>query len=353
MASSEPAAKRAATAPSLHFGTMTFGWTQASSFVDDNIAASMLKAYKASGGEYLDTARIYAGGETECVVGRTLDSSNLRGKFKIITKVHPSQPGGLGATGIRAQLKASLDAMKEQKVDVLYLHQPDPENDLTESLQCCHELVQEGLIGATALSNFSVVETERVLTLCEERGWAKPVAFQGLYNGLNRRAEAELLPLLRKHGVAFIAYNPLAAGMLTGKHSKDGDVKSGRFKDNPNYLPRFYTDGNFEAIGLISDACKKNNITMVQAAYCWLLHHSSLSGSADGVLLGASSLAQLDENLKSCTEAVPLPDDIVAAFSRAWEITESSAFPFWRSYSRDQPGREDLDPGAAYQAAKK
>ena len=72
--------------------------------------------------------------------------------------------------------------------------------------------------------------------------------YQGLYNPLNRRVEQELLPTLRKHNISFVAYNPLAAGLLTGKHSEGGDVPAGRFKDNPNYLDRFYKHDNFEAL---------------------------------------------------------------------------------------------------------
>ena len=194
--------------------------------------------------------------------------------------------------------------------------------------------------------------------------------------------EAELLPILRQNNCSFVAYNPLAAGLLTGKHSKDGDVKESRFKNNesnpfpttllplltppshpptdPNYLPRFYTDSNFEAVETIRAACAtvSPQLTMIEATYRWMCCNSALL-ETDGVLIGASSLEQLECNLAATDAAMEhssLPPSVLQAFEKAYEITSKteanhSLFPYWRSFSADMPGRESLDPGAAYTAA--
>ena len=134
------------------------------------------------------------------------------------------------------------------------------------------------------------------------------------------------------------------------------NVAKGRFKDNQNYLPRFYTQSNFEAISLIQEQCTKDDISMVEATFRWLLCHSALDATSDGVLLGASSLAQLEENLKACqaaaTSTTPLSQDLLNAFDKGWELTKGGAFKYWRSYSSDMPNRENLDQGASYNAAK-
>ncbi|CAE7301367.1 Akr7a2 [Symbiodinium natans] len=172
----------------------------------------------------------------------------------------------------------------------------------------------------------------------------------------NRLVEEELLPVLRKHGVSFVAYNPLAAGLLTGKHTDSENVLPGRFKENQNYLPRFYTKPNFEALAGIRKECAEAGISMVSASYAWLLRHSVLSAEkGDGLLIGASSLAQLDENLKACFSPQQLPPSLVSAFDAAWPLVSrgGDVFPYWRSYSKDQPGRDTLHPGASYSAAKK
>jgi aflatoxin B1 aldehyde reductase len=162
--------------------------------------------------------------------------------------------------------------------------------------------------------------------------------------------EKDLLPLLKANNCSFVAYNPLAAGLLAGKHTSIDNVQKGRFKNNPNYLPRFYTPANFAAIELIRKACEADGISMVEATFRWLLCHSAL-GEHDGVLLGASSVEQLDQNLDACTAARtmgPLSDDVLQAFDEGWKLTEDGAYPYWRSYSADMPNREALDQGASY-----
>ena len=91
---------------------------------------------------------------------------------------------------------------------------------------------------------------------------------------------------------------------------------------------------------------------MVAATYAWLLNYSALR-EADGVLLGASSVDQLDVCLEACSNIVDLPDKVRDAFDGAWDLTRPSAFKYWRSYSADMPDRDSRDPGAAYDAAKK
>ena len=101
---------------------------------------------------------------------------------------------------------------------------------------------------------------------------------------------------------------------------------AGRFKDNANYLPRFYTDSNFEAVERIRLACAEADISMVAATYAWLLNYSALR-EADGVLLGASSVDQLDVCLEACSNIVDLPDKVRDAFDGAWDLTRPGAAP--------------------------
>ena len=91
---------------------------------------------------------------------------------------------------------------------------------------------------------------------------------------------------------------------------------------------------------------------MVAATYAWLLNYSALRED-DGVLLGASSLEQLDACLDACANIVDLPQNVKDAFDGAWDLTRPSAFKYWRSYSADMPDKESRDPGAAYAAKKK
>ncbi|CAB9529358.1 aldo-keto reductase family 7, member A2 (aflatoxin aldehyde reductase) [Seminavis robusta] len=281
--------------PRIYLGSMTFAWSgQTSSVVDESVALAMVQKFlqfqETSDNDkvpLLDTARVYAGGKTELMVGAVLDKlsvSDSKSSIVVGSKANPALPGGLSRKGIQEQLATSLDAMALSSLGEYYLHQPDTEHSLLDSLQCIDELIHQQ---------------------------------DTLRNGV---------------------------------------VPAGRFKDNPNYLPRFYTDANFQAVQLIDQACQKEGISMVEASYRWLLRHSQLRPQIDGILIGASSLTQLDENLDSCTAAAtqgPLSDQLLEAFDQAWELTQKEgAFPYWRSYSADFPNRESLHPGASYTVKK-
>ena len=136
-------AMKAGGRPSLHFGSMTFAWSQASSFVDDTVAAAMLERFSAAGGVSFDTARIYAGGKSEEMAGRILPAGELGRRYTVATKAHPSQADGLSPGGLRAQLTASLAALQVDNVPIFYLHQPDTSNPLAETLETANALVNE------------------------------------------------------------------------------------------------------------------------------------------------------------------------------------------------------------------
>jgi aflatoxin B1 aldehyde reductase len=255
----------------------------------------------------LDTARIYAGGATEEIVGVVLAKHQQSSADEVLvgTKAHPSRAGGLSAAGIAGQWKESLGALKMTAVEEYYLHQPDTEHSLEDSLRHVHALVQEGLVKVVGLSNYHASEAERAFALCATHRWTPPKVYQGLYN-----PEEELLPLLQQHDCSFVAYNPLSAGLLTGRHMApvatetptDG-VLVGRFRDNPNYLPRFYTPANFAALTLIRTACETAQLSLVDATYRWMLVHSGL-GAEDGLLLGASSIRSATSYLSRSTWAI-------------------------------------------------
>jgi aflatoxin B1 aldehyde reductase len=354
--------------PKLYLGTMNFGWSQASSKVDQSVATNMIERFLRHTNvvcpqsfSYIDTARIYAGGKTETILGQALQGLTHHPHYPSITvgtKAHPSQPDGLSSVGIRNQLAASTQALGHlTSIGEYYLHQPDTTHDLLSSLQTAHQLKTEGLISSVGMSNYHSTEMRRAFDLCEQHELTKPSVYQGLYNPLNRMVEKDLLPLLRENNCSFVAYNPLAAGLLTGKHKREGEVIKGRFRNNENYLPRFYTNENFDAIDRIAAACHEAKISLVDATFIWLLRYSALT-PMDGVLIGASSMAQLDQNLDASAKAAKyheLPDYVLEAMNGAWDdtISKRNPFPYWRSYSSDMPNRINLDPGASYTAVKK
>jgi aflatoxin B1 aldehyde reductase len=100
-----------------------------------------------------------------------------------------------------------------------HLHQPDTDHALLENLECLHDLKTKGVISAIGMSNYHVSEVQGAFDLCEEHSLTPPTVYQGLYNPLNRAVEEELLPVLEHNDCSFVAYNPLAAGLLAGMHT--------------------------------------------------------------------------------------------------------------------------------------
>ncbi len=306
-------------------GTMTFGGQ-----VDDGAGREMLNAFASAGHHELDTAYIYRGGKTEEMLGRLLDPP-MRASWSFATKAHPIKDEGLSPRSVRHQLLTSLDRLNTDHAELFYLHSPDLSTPIRETLQACWELHQSGKFEEFGLSNYAAWQVAEIAELCERQGWIKPSVYQGMYNPLTRDVEPELFPCLRNYGIRFYAYNPLAGGMMTSKYAAiGGDYGSGRFALHENYRERYWNRKYFEAIALITDVCKSCDTAPTSAALRWLIHHSELSAEAgDAVILGASRISQLEENIEACS-AGPLPSEVVSVIDLGWEMTRPSCMKYFR-----------------------
>jgi aflatoxin B1 aldehyde reductase len=314
-------------------GTMTFGPQ-----LDLADSRSIVHRFLEEGYHEIDTAHVYNDGDSEKYLGAILseDASDPAkiARAKIATKVNPRITGRLDADSVVFQVNESLRRLQTPSVDILYLHFPDPATPIEVTLAACADLHRQGKFRALGLSNFPAWEVVHIWHLCQQRGWPVPEVYQGLYNGLSRSVESELLPALRQLGMRFYAYNPLAGGILAGKYSSFDDVPSpGRFTFRPNYRQRYWKQAFFEAIGIISENCANSGITLVEAAYRWLAFHSSLQADqGDGVILGVSRQSQLDQNL-SAFQGSNLPEVVVTAFESAWDAAKPDSPAYFRTSS--------------------
>lgn len=308
-------------------GTMTIG---ESVFGDD--AASLFEIFSAAGGEEVDAAYVYNGGECERIVGECLAACPT-GRFRVATKANPRVTGRLDARAVTSQLDESLVRMGVGSVDVLYLHFPDRSTPVRSALEGCAALYAEGKFRELGVSNFPLSLVEEMLPICDELGCPRPTVFEGVYNALSRRAEAELFPALDRLSMRFYAYNPLAGGMLTGRYTDpSAQAEGGRFVKRPNYKGRYWKDSYFEAMRILSEACAEEGIPLAEASLRWLAHHSALSASrGDGVIVGASKASHLEQNLAALA-AGPLPGGVLGAFDAAWGLTAGDAPEYWRFY---------------------
>uniref|UniRef100_A0A8C3CQL6 Aldo-keto reductase family 7 like (gene/pseudogene) n=1 Tax=Cairina moschata TaxID=8855 RepID=A0A8C3CQL6_CAIMO len=301
-------------------------------------SAPLLDAFVRRGHRLLDTAHMYAGGESERILGSLLAAGEH--SVEVATKANPWEGKTLKPECVRSQLDESLRRLQRTSVELFYLHSPDHGTPVEETLRACNELHKEGKFKELGLSNYAAWEVAEICTICKYNNWVMPTVYQGMYNATTRQVEAELFPCLRHYGLRFYAYNPLAGGLLTGKYKyedKDTRKPTGRFFGNDwaqAYRDRYWKKHNFEGIALVEKALKdaygSNPPSLTSAALRWLYNHSKLQGSlGDAVIIGMSSLEQLEQNLDYSEEG-PLLPPVVEAFDKAWNLTAHDCPNYFR-----------------------
>ena len=279
----------------LSFGTMTFG-----SQAEQAAAQAMVDRCLDAGINFFDTANMYNQGRSEIMLGKALGSR--RSSVILATKVRNKMGEGpddvgLSRPAIRKAVEQSLKRLETDYVDIYYLHWPDVSTPIEETLEAMEELVRAGKVRFPAVSNYAAWQVCEMLWLAERKGSKPPSISQPMYNVLARGIEEEYLPFAEKFGVAIIPYNPLAGGLLAGKHSEEkGPLAGTRFDQNDLYLRRYWHRDYFAAVEELRGIAREAGRALVELALQWLLSRSLV----DSIILGASRLEQLEENLKAC-----------------------------------------------------
>lgn len=306
-------------------GTMNFGPQ-----LDLEASRNMVTSFLKTGNVELDTAYVYNGGTTEEYLGSILPELE-DGNYYLATKVHPRITGKLDRETILMEFNESLRRMNRDSVDLLYFHFPDGKTPIDEALETIAELKEQGKIKELGLSNYPAWQVVDIWNKCDKYGCPKPTVYQGMYNALCRNVDAELFPAIRHLGMRFYAFNPLAGGLLTGKHMQDEKLEGdGRFARLKSYRDRYWKTSYFDAVNGIKVACDKEGIPMVEAAYRWLINHSQMRASeGDGILLGASKIQQMEQNM-ACVDKGELPESILAAMDEAWEVAKPDSPAYFK-----------------------
>lgn len=304
-------------------GTMNFGPQ-----LDLDDSRRMTLSFLNTGFNELDTAYVYNNGDTERYLGQILPS--LDGYY-LATKIHPRITGKLDRDCILMEFNESLKRMNCDRVDLLYFHFPDGNTPIDEALITVKELYEQGKIKELGLSNYPSWQVVDIWHKCEKYGCPKPTVYQGMYNALCRNVEPELFPAIRSLGMRFYAFNPLAGGMLTGKHQHfENAPEPGRFARLKSYRDRYWKQSYFEAVDEIRKVCEVEGVPMVEAAYRWLCNHSYMDASqGDGILLGASRQEQMTQNMAATTKG-ELPESILYAMDAAWEIAKPDSPAYFK-----------------------
>lgn len=284
----------------LCMGTATFGGQS-----DDAASFSMLNACAAQGVNFIDTANVYPlgsepenKGNSERIVGQWLKGK--RHQFIIATKgggtMGPLESGNSKKHLLNA-IDASLKRLRTDYIDLYQLHYDDANTPLDETLATLDTIVCSGKARFVGISNFQSWRLARAIGRCETNRWVLPTTVQPRYNLLFRQIERDLIPLCREENLGVICYNPLAGGLLSGKHNitmqPDANTRFGSGKGADMYKDRYWHEREFLAVSKFLDFAAQAGMEPVQLAVAWVLSQPAVTS----VIIGASRVEQLPDVL--------------------------------------------------------
>jgi aryl-alcohol dehydrogenase-like predicted oxidoreductase len=296
----------------LCFGTMTFGKP-----ADQQSSTRMVDQCIEAGINFFDTANMYQLGVAETMLGTALKGRRnqqiLASKVRFKMGEGPDE-SGLSKRAIARAIEDSLKRLQTDYLDLYYLHYPDYAVPIEETLEAMDSLVKQGKIRYPATSNYAAWQQCEMLWIAEKKNCRPAVITQPMYNLLARGIEQEWLPMTKRFGLSNIVYNPLAGGLLTGKHNMQEVPPGTRFDNNKLYQDRYWQPQTFAAVEKLKCIAQKAGRSLVSLSLNWLLHHTA----SDCVILGASRPEQLAENLAACNEG-GLSEDTVKACDEVWQ----------------------------------
>jgi aryl-alcohol dehydrogenase-like predicted oxidoreductase len=292
-------------------GTMTFG-----DGADLRAARDMVEAFLAAGGTGIDTANGYAGGRSEVMLADLLDGR--RDQVVLASKVgipHPDAAGAapLSIEGIRRCVTGSLRRLNTDHLDLLYLHRPDRSTPIEQTLAAIRALLELGKIRAWGISNYSAWQIAELRRNAPDLDVPDPVIAQQVYNVVATRLDDEYAEYATTTGLPTVVYNPLAGGLLTGKHTRNQVPDDGRFgatRLGDMYRGRYWNKTIFQAVDALRAVADDAGLPMAELALRWTIDRPVV----DAVLIGGSRPENIRTNLAAIAKG-PLPADLADALT--------------------------------------
>jgi aryl-alcohol dehydrogenase-like predicted oxidoreductase len=328
----------------LSLGTMTFGteWGWGS---DEDTARQMFNTYVDAGGNFVDTADLYTNGTSELWTGKFMAERNLRDRIVLATKfsynADPANPnaGGNGRKNIMRAVEGSLKRLGTDYIDLYILHTWDSITPVEEVMRTLDDLVRSGKVRHIGLSDTPAWYAARAQTLAEWRGYEPISTLQLEYSLVERNIEREFVPLGLELGMGVMVWSPLASGLLSGKYRPSEGVLNaeGRLdtlKDSQNTAFQKFSDRNWKIVAELETVAKELGHSMAQVAVNW----TATRPGVGSVIVGATKLAQLEDNLKALEFELPKElSDRLDAVGRP-----ETQFP----YSFFEPGHQAMIHGS-------
>ena len=281
----------------LCLGGNTFGWT-----TDQPASEAVLDAYLDGGGNFIDTADVYArwapgnsGGESETALGAWMSARKNRARVIIATKVMgPMGSGpndsGLSRTHIVEGVEASLHRLKTDYIDLYQAHWDDRDTPLDETLRAFDDLVRQGKVRYIGASNHVAFRLTRALWESDKRGFVRYESIQPKYNLVIRdEYERELEPLCLEQQIGVIPYSTLASGFLSGKYRPGKELPKTARAGGVQKI--YMNDRGFAVLDAVEKVASTVGATPAQVALSWLVHRPGITAP----IASATSVEQLRE----------------------------------------------------------
>src|SRR5256885_7515579 len=295
----------------LCLGTMTFG-TEWGWGAEESVSRALFERYIEQGGNFNDTADGYTGGKSEEMVAKFIADRALRDRVVLATKfpfnAEPGNPnaGGNGRKNIYRALHGSLRRLKTDYIDLYWLHAWDTITPVEEVVSTLNDLVREGKIRHYGFSDTPAWYVARAYTLAEQEGKDRLIALQLEYSLVERNIEREHIPAAQELGLGICPWSPLASGFLAGKYKREGNDGTGdgrleRTKGSGNPTLARFNERNWEILNVLLGESKQIGRPPAQVALNWVATRPGVTST----ILGASKLAQLEDNLRAIGFMVP------------------------------------------------
>lgn len=308
-------------------GTMTFGTTTgryaAGVGVKQEEADAIVRHAFDAGINFIDTANVYTGGQSEEIVGRALKSLGIpRHDVVIATKVNHAMgagpnDGGASRYHIMNQVRASLKRLDTDHIDLYQLHGWDPATPVEETLRALDDLVRQGYVRYVGVSNWAAWQIAKALGITERLNITRFQSVQAYYSLIGRELEREIVPVVESEGLGLLVYSPLAGGYLSGKY------RNGRGEGRRNSIefpPVDQVKGE-PVLAAIEGIALARGVSMVAVSLAWLLHQKAVTS----VILGVKRIEQLEDNLTATQ--VSLSNDDLQTLNLASAL--SPEYPGW------------------------
>ena len=298
----------------LKVSELSFGsWVTFVNQLNQKSAMDCMSYAYDQGVNFFDNAEAYASGESEVLMGNILKKLNWnRDTYIVSSKVFwggemPTQRG-LSKKHINDACNAALRRLQVDYLDLFFCHRPDPDTPIIETVYAMNDLLQQGKVMYWGTSEWSAKEIKEAFSCSKKYNLRGPSMEQPQYNILCReRFEKEYKNIFKKFHIGSTIWSPLASGLLTGKYNEGIPAKS-RFKvKGYEWLSDSMKETDFKKIKRIVSLSKKLNIKPSQLAILWCLKNQNVST----VIIGASKLSQLKENLKSIDYSEIITDEII------------------------------------------